>query len=142
MPPLEWFPTINACLNGVAALLLAGGYAMIRRRRTVAHRRLMLAALTVSTLFLSSYLYYHAHAGATRFAGAGWVQPVYFVILGSHTVLAVAILPLVCITVMRALRGRFQDHRRIARWTLPAWLYVSVTGVVVYLLLYHFFPRH
>jgi uncharacterized membrane protein YozB (DUF420 family) len=142
MPPLEWFPTINACLNGIAALLLAGGYAMIRRRRIAAHRRFMLAALTASAFFLASYLYYHAYEGTTPFAGAGWIRPVYFAILGSHTVLAAAIVPLVSITVMRALRGRFQHHRRIARWTLPAWLYVSVTGVVIYLLLYRLSPGH
>ena len=141
MPPLEWFPTINACLNGVAAVLMVGGYAMVRRRRTAAHHRLMLSALAVSGLFLMSYLYYHAHAGATRFAGAGWIRPVYFALLGSHTVLAVAVLPLVSVTVVRALRGGFHDHRRIAGWTLPVWLYVSVTGVVIYVLLYHLFPR-
>lgn len=100
----------------------------------------MLSALGISALFLVSYLYYHAHSGATRFAGQGWIRPVYFLILLSHTVLATAIVPLVGITLHRALRGRFPQHRRIARFTFPLWLYVSVTGVLVYLMLYHLYP--
>jgi putative membrane protein len=140
MIPLSWFPTINACLNAACAVLLVFGYASIRRRRIARHRRIMLSAVGTSAVFLASYLYYHAHSGATRFAGEGWVRPLYFSILSTHTVLAAAILPLVIVTVIRALRGRFADHRRIARVTLPVWLYVSVTGVVVYVLLYHIYP--
>jgi putative membrane protein len=140
MVPLEWFPAINAGLNATAAVLLAVGYAAIRRRQISRHRRFMLSALTISALFLVSYLYYHAHAGTTRFAGDGWVRPVYFAILGTHTVLAAVILPLVAVTVSRALRSRFPEHRRIARITLPAWVYVSITGVVVYVMLYHIYP--
>jgi putative membrane protein len=140
MIPLEWFPAINAGLNATAAVLLAIGYAAIRRRQILRHRRLMLSALATSALFLVSYLYYHAHAGATRFAGEGWIRPLYFAILGTHTLLAVVILPLVAVTLYRALRSRFPEHRRIARITLPAWVYVSVTGVVVYVMLYHVYP--
>jgi putative membrane protein len=140
MIPLSWFPTINACLNAACAVLLGFGYASIRRRRIDRHRRIMLTAVGTSVVFLASYLYYHVHAGATRFAGEGWTRPAYFAILGTHTVLAAVILPLVIVTVVRALRGRFADHRRIARVTLPLWMYVSVTGVVVYLLLYHVYP--
>lgn len=140
MVPLSWLPALNACLNAASALFLAAGFAAIRRKRVKVHRRLMLSALATSGLFLVSYLYYHAHAGTTRFAGVGWSRPVYFAILGSHTVLAVAILPLVGVTLARALRRRFSLHRRIARVTLPLWLYVSVTGVVVYAMLYHLYP--
>lgn len=140
MIPLEWFPTINAGLNGTATILLAVGYSAIRRRRITLHRGLMLSALATSTLFLVSYLYYHAHAGATRFTGEGWIRPLYFAILGTHTILAVVILPLVTVTLYRALRRRFPEHRRVARITLPVWVYVSVTGVVVYWLLYHAYP--
>jgi putative membrane protein len=140
MVPLSWLPAINACLNAASALLLAAGFAAIRRRQVTRHHRLMLAAVATSGVFLVSYLYYHAHAGMTRFAGVGWIRPIYFAILGTHTVLAVVILPLVGVTLYRALRGQFPVHRRIARVTLPLWFYVSVTGVVVYLLLYHLYP--
>ncbi|MDR7419558.1 MAG: DUF420 domain-containing protein [Armatimonadota bacterium] len=140
MIPLEWFPTINAGLNGAAAALLATGYAAIRRRRIAVHRRLMLTAVATSALFLVSYLYYHAQAGTTRFAGQGWIRTLYFAVLATHTALAAVILPLAVTTLSRALRGRFLEHRRIARVTLPVWIYVSVTGVVVYLMLYHIYP--
>ncbi len=140
MVPLEWLPAANACLNAASALLVAAGFAAIRRRHVTWHRRLMLSAVSTSAVFLASYLYYHAHVGATRFAGAGWSRPIYFAILGSHTILAAVILPLVGVTLFRALRQQFPAHRRIARVTLPVWLYVSVTGVVVYLMLYHLFP--
>jgi uncharacterized membrane protein YozB (DUF420 family) len=129
-------PGINAALNGTTAALLSAGYAMIRRRRIAAHRACMLSAFVVSVLFLASYLYYHAHAGVRHFEGAGWIRPVYFTILISHTILAAAIVPLAVTTVGLGLSSRFQRHRRIARWTLPLWLYVSLTGVVVYVLLY------
>jgi uncharacterized membrane protein YozB (DUF420 family) len=130
-------PTLNAALNATSAVLLATGYAFIRARRVNMHRACMLAAFAVSTVFLASYLYYHAQVGTTSFQGRGWIRPVYFGILLSHTVLAAAVVPLVLVTLARALRGRFERHRAIARWTFPIWLYVSVTGVVVYLILYH-----
>src|SRR5256885_5195062 len=104
-----------------------------------AHRAVMLAAVAVSTLFLISYLYYHAHVGSVRFQGRGWSRPIYYSILASHTLLAITIVPLVIITLIRALRERFDRHATIARWTYPLWLYVSVTGVVIYFMLYHLF---
>lgn len=133
------FPAINATLNGVSALLLVTAHSMIKRGRVAKHRALMLAAVATSTLFLISYLYYHAHVGSVRFQGHGWSRPVYFSILISHTILAAAIVPLVVITLTRALREQFDRHRAIARWTYPLWLYVSVTGVVIYFMLYHLF---
>jgi uncharacterized membrane protein YozB (DUF420 family) len=133
------FPTINATLNGTSAVLLVTAHNMIKRGRMNAHRALMLAAVVTSTLFLASYLYYHAHVGSVRFQGRGWSRPVYFSILISHTLLAVVIVPLVTITLSRALRARFDRHRAIARWTYPLWLYVSITGVVIYFMLYHLF---
>ena len=136
MIPVTSLPHLNALLNSVSALLLLAGYLFIRRRRMAAHRRCMLAALGSSALFLVSYLIYHFSVGSVRFQGQGWTRTVYFVVLVSHTVLATAILPLVLVTVTRALRQRFDRHRAIARWTLPLWLYVSVTGVVVYWMLY------
>lgn len=136
MIPLSYFPTLDAVLNGTTAVLLACGYAMIRRRNIAAHRACMLSAVGTSALFLGCYLWYHAHHGVTRFPGHGSVRGVYLTILATHTVLATAIVPLVIITLYRALRRRFQSHKRIARWTLPIWFYVSVTGVVVYWMLY------
>lgn len=136
MISLADLPAVNATLNGATALLLSAGYAMIRRRKIRAHKTCMLSAFAVSTLFLASYLYYHAHAGIRHFEGRGWIRPVYFAILFSHTVLAAAIVPLAITTVVLGLSSRFPQHRRIARWTLPLWLYVSLTGVAVYLLLY------
>lgn len=132
-------PAVNASLNGLAAVLLLLGYREIRRGRMARHRAFMIAACITSTLFLASYVTYHAHAGSRPFTGQGSVRLVYFVILISHVILAAAILPLAVITLTRALRERFDRHRAIARWTLPIWLYVSVTGVVVYLMLYHWF---
>jgi len=129
-------PTVNAVLNGTSALLLLAGYSRIRRQDKNGHRALMIAALLTSTLFLVSYLTYHAHAGSVRYQGQGWGRTVYFTILASHTLLAAAILPMVIITLQRALKGKFDLHRQIARWTFPIWLYVSVTGVIVYLMLY------
>jgi uncharacterized membrane protein YozB (DUF420 family) len=129
-------PTLNASLNAVTATLLVTGWVLIRRGRRSAHRAAMAAALVTSAAFLTSYLVYHAHAGSVRFPGQGWVRPLYFTVLISHTVLAAAIVPLVLVTVIRALRHRFDRHRALARWTLPTWLYVSVTGVVIYWLLY------
>jgi uncharacterized membrane protein YozB (DUF420 family) len=133
------FPAINATLNGTSAVLLLTGHSMIKRGRVSAHRALMLCAVSTSALFLASYVYYHAHVGSYHFRGHGWSRPLYFAILISHTLLAAAIVPLVVITLIRALRERFDKHRAIARWTYPIWLYVSVTGVVIYFMLYHIF---
>jgi len=129
-------PALNAVLNTTSAVLLICGYGLIRRGRKQAHRRVMLAAFAVSILFLTSYLVYHFQVGSVRFQKAGLVRSAYLVVLFTHTVLAAAVPPLAIMTLARGLRGRFDRHRRIARWTLPIWLYVSVTGVVVYLMLY------
>jgi putative membrane protein len=134
--PHSDLPAVNATLNSASALLLAAGYLFIRRGAVAAHRRCMLAALTASALFLTSYLIYHYNVGSVPFAGRGWIRGVYFTILISHTILAVVIVPLVLITLTRALKAHFLRHRAIARWTLPLWFYVSVTGVVVYWMLY------
>ena len=133
-------PHLNATLNASSFILLSSGYYFIRRKRVQAHRNCQLAALTSSVLFLISYIVYHAHHGTTRFAGQGIARPIYFTILTSHTILAAVIVPLVIITVRRAKRGDFPRHKAIARWTLPMWLYVSITGVLVYLMLYHLYP--
>jgi uncharacterized membrane protein YozB (DUF420 family) len=133
-------PHFNAFLNFSSFVLLTCGYFFIRRKNIIAHRNCQIAALSVSVLFLISYVTYHLQHGATRFAGQGIVRPIYFVILTSHTILAVVIVPFVIVTVRRAKRGDFIRHRAIARWTLPMWLYVSITGVIVYLMLYHFYP--
>lgn len=132
-------PALNATLNGLAAILLLIGYREIRRGRMERHRAAMIGACVTSTLFLASYVTYHAHAGSRPFAGQGPIRIVYFTILISHVLLAAAILPLALITLTRALRERFDRHRSLARWTLPIWLYVSVTGVAVYFMLYHWF---
>jgi uncharacterized membrane protein YozB (DUF420 family) len=129
-------PGLNALLNGTSAALLLTGYVLVRRRRLAAHRLAMLGALACSALFLTSYLVYHFNVGSVKFQGQGPVRTVYFTILLTHTVLATAIVPLVALTVVPALRGRFDRHRRLARLTLPLWAYVSVTGVVIYLMLY------
>jgi uncharacterized membrane protein YozB (DUF420 family) len=129
-------PALNAALNATSAVLLVVGFWLVRRGRLQAHRRAMLAAVGSSTLFLVSYLVYHAQVGSVRFQGRGAVRVLYFAILLTHTVLAAAIVPLVLVTLARALRGRFELHRRLARVTFPLWAYVSVTGVVIYLMLY------
>ena len=139
MTDYSLLPTLNAVLNGTSAVLLSVGYRFIRRKQVQAHRMCMGAAVITSSIFLVSYLYYHAHVGSVRFQGVGWVRPVYFTILISHTLLAASLLVLVPITLARALRERFDRHRALARWTLPIWMYVSVTGVVIYLMLYHLF---
>jgi putative membrane protein len=132
-------PTVNALLNGTAGVLLAIGWTCIRRGRIDAHRRCMLAAFTASCLFLVSYVVYHAQAGSRPFTGQGLARSVYFAILITHVVLAAAIVPLALVTLRRALGGDYVRHRRIARWTLPVWMYVSITGVVIYLMLYHWY---
>jgi uncharacterized membrane protein YozB (DUF420 family) len=131
-------PAVNATLNGTAAVLLVVGYQLIRNGRREAHHRVMLAAFTVSILFLTSYLIYHSQVGSVRYPHTGPVRIVYLTILFTHTVLAACVPVLAIITLRRALKGQFPRHRKIARWTLPIWLYVSVTGVVVYLMLYQF----
>ena len=135
-------PHVNATLNASSFVLLSSGYYFIKRKRVQAHRNCQLAALTASVVFLISYIVYHAHHGTTRFTGQGIARPIYFTILTTHTFLAAVIVPFVIITARRALRGDFVRHRAIARWTLPMWLYVSITGVVVYLMLYHLYPAH
>ena len=130
-------PALNAALNGTSALLLLAGWWNIRRGRIEIHRRFMIAAFGTSALFLVSYVTYHALAGSRPFGGTGWVRPLYFTILLTHIVLAAAILPMALVTLVRGLRRDDVRHRRLARWTLPVWLYVSVTGVVIYLMLYH-----
>ena len=129
-------PAVNATLNAISAALLATGFVLIRQRRIDAHRRCMLAAFATSTLFLLSYLVYHYNVGSVPYTGRGPIRAVYFTILISHIVLAAAILPLALVTLHRALGGRFTRHAAIARWTLPIWLYVSVTGIAVYWMLY------
>ncbi len=132
---------LDAILNATAAILLLAGYIAIRSHWVRVHRACMISAFSVSVAFFISYCVYHYHVGDVRFGGQGWIRPVYFSILTSHIILAVAIVPLVLITLGRALRGRFARHRRIARWTWPIWMYVSVTGVVVYLMVYRLYPH-
>ena len=134
-------PALNAGLNALSGSLLGVGYAMIRRGRVRAHKAFMLAAVGVSTLFLASYVFYHYHAGSTRFPGTGWVRTLYLVILVTHAVLAAAVVPLAAVTLVRAWREDFRAHRSIARWTLPIWFYVSVTGVIIYVMLYQLYAQ-
>ena len=129
-------PALNATLNATSAVLLTTGWILIRRGRIAQHRAVMIAAVCTSALFLISYLVYHAQVGSVPFTKQGPIRAVYFTILLTHTVLAAAIVPLVLVTLTRGLRARYERHRRIARWTMPIWLYVSVTGVIVYLMLY------
>jgi uncharacterized membrane protein YozB (DUF420 family) len=129
-------PTLNAALNTLSAVFLCGGYIFIRARNVRAHRACMLMAFACSVLFLVSYLTYHYQVGSVPYQGQGAIRTVYFAILLTHTILATAVVPLALITLSRALREKFPEHRRIARWTFPIWLYVSVTGVIVYLMLY------
>ena len=138
---LRDLPTLNALLNATSAALLMLGVKQIYAKNVEAHKRFMVSAFVVSTLFLISYLVYHFNVGSVGFTGTGWIRPVYFFILITHSVLAVLVPPMAIITLYRAWRGDFERHRRIARWTYPIWLYVSFTGVVVYLLLYVFYPR-
>ncbi|HXW84310.1 MAG TPA: DUF420 domain-containing protein [Candidatus Binataceae bacterium] len=135
----ELAPVI-AGLNSIATVLLLAGFYFIRNQRVAAHRACMIAAAVTSSLFLALYLLYHYHVGDVRFGGAGWVRPFYFLILIPHITLAAVILPLVAATLYFALRSRFRSHRRIARWTWPLWIYVSVTGVIVYVMLYQLYP--
>lgn len=134
-------PALNAGLNALSGTLLGVGYAMIRRGRVRAHKAFMVAAVSVSTLFLVSYVIYHYHAGSTRFPGTGWIRTLYLSILVTHAVLAAAVIPLAAVTLVRAWREDFAAHRSIARWTLPIWFYVSVTGVIIYVMLYHLYAQ-
>ncbi len=127
---------LNASLNGISGVLLAGGYAAIRNRKIAVHKAFMIAAFVVSSIFLVSYLVYHYRVGHVAFGGQGWIRPVYFVLLTSHTTLAIVIVPMILITLRRAWIEQFDRHRIIARWTLPLWFYVCVTGVIVYLMVY------
>ena len=140
-------PVVNACLNGASAVFLGIGYYFIRRKNQAAHRNCMIVAFILSTLFLACYITYHSylgyvlHKGPTVFKEPAWFRPIYLTILFTHTVLAVTIVPMALITLHRAVKGRFELHKKIARWTWPLWMYVSVTGVVIYLLLYQIFPQ-
>ncbi len=131
-------PALNACLNAASAVLLIRGWMLIRRGERDRHRRVMLAAFATSALFLTSYLLYHAQVGSVRFQKTGPIRAVYFSILLTHTVLAASVAPMALFTLVRGIKGRFDRHRALARWTLPLWLYVSVTGVIIYLMLYRF----
>jgi len=142
MLSLHALPTLNATLNATSAVLLALGYRFIRRRQIAAHRACMVAAFCVSVVFLISYLVYHVQVGSVRFPWTGWVRGLYLTILATHTVLAALVPPLAIVTLSRAVRARFDRHRRIARWTFPIWFYVSVTGVIVYWMLYHLAGAH
>jgi putative membrane protein len=139
--PLTDLPAVNAALNATSALLLVSGYSFIRQRRVTAHKICMTTALATSALFLLSYLTYHYHIGSMPFRGQGWIRPLYFTLLISHTSLAAVIVPLAIITLYRAWKTDFPRHVRIARWTLPIWLYVSITGVIIYWMLYQLFPQ-
>ncbi len=130
---------LNASLNGASAILLAGGYAAIRSGKIAVHKAFMISAFVVSSVFLGSYLLYHYRVGHVTFHGQGWIRPVYFVLLTTHTVLAVVIVPMILVTLRRAWLGKFDRHRVIARWMLPLWFYVSVTGVIVYLMVYQIY---
>ncbi len=136
------FPGINAALNGASALLITTARVLIQQKKIRLHRMLMIAAVVTSSLFLISYIYYHLHVRSVHFPGQGWVRPLYFTILFSHTLLAAMVVPLVLTSLSLGLRERFDRHRRISRWTFPVWLYVSVTGVVVYVMLYKIYGAH
>jgi uncharacterized membrane protein YozB (DUF420 family) len=130
---------LNATLNGTSAVLLAAGYAAIRNGKVALHKKFMITAFAVSSVFLVSYLVYHYRVGHVPFQGQGWIRPLYFALLLSHTLLAIVIVPLILITLRRAWVERFDKHRAIARWTLPLWFYVCVTGVIVYLMVYQLY---
>ncbi len=136
MPPLSWLPAVNACLNSASALLLTAGFWFVRRKQIEAHKRCMIAAFGCSVLFLTSYLTYHWFHGSTRFPATGPIRAIYLAILATHTLLAIFVAPMAIRTLTLGLKDRVEAHRKIARWTLPIWLYVSVTGVVVYWMLY------
>ncbi len=138
MTSYSLLPTLNAFLNSASAILVLAGYIRIRKGDRVGHSRFMISAVVVSCLFLTSYVVYHAHAGSVRYRGLGWIRDLYFTVLISHTLLAAVVAPMVGVTLALALKSRFDLHRGLARWTFPVWIYVSVTGVMVYLMLYRF----
>ncbi len=140
MIPISSLPTLNAMLNSLSVIFLTTGYFFIRRKKISHHRICMVAAFITSILFLTSYIVYHLHAGRTTFPEVGWVKTLYLAILLTHTVLAASVPILAIITLTRALRQQWEKHRKIARWTFPIWLYVSVTGVIIYWMLYHLYP--
>jgi uncharacterized membrane protein YozB (DUF420 family) len=133
------FPPLDATLNGTTAILLMIGHNFMKRGAVAKHRATMIAAFITSSVFLACYLYYHFHVGSVRFRGNGWSRPIYFSILISHTVLAAVVVPMILVTLTLALKNKFDRHRRLARWTYPIWMYVSVTGVIVYVMLYKLF---
>ncbi|MEO6034752.1 MAG: DUF420 domain-containing protein [Verrucomicrobiota bacterium] len=139
---LSDLPLLNACLNSSSAVFLTLGYIFIRQKKTIAHRNCMIAAFCTSTLFLTSYLVYHFNVGRTTFRDPQWFRPIYLALLLTHTVLAVVIVPMILITLSRALKARYELHKKFARWTWPLWMYVSVTGVLIYFFLYRIFPQH
>ncbi len=138
---LSDLPALNATLNAISAIFLACGYFFIRRKNILAHRNCMISAFCTSTVFLVCYLVYHFNVGRTNFVKPPWFRPIYLTLLLTHTVLAVVIVPMIFITLSRALRAKFDLHKKIARWTWPLWMYVSVTGVIIYFLLYQIFPQ-
>jgi putative membrane protein len=138
---LSDLPAVNACLNSASTLFLTLGYIFIRRQKQTAHRNCMVAALVSSTLFLACYLIYHYFAGRTTFQNPHWFRPIYLLLLLTHTVLTVVIVPMVILTVVHAFRQKWELHRKMARWTWPLWMYVSITGVMIYFLLYQIFPQ-
>jgi len=142
MPDYSIFPALNATLNGASAVLITTGRVLIGRKQVRLHRACMIAAVVTSSIFLVCYLYYHAHVGSVHFPGQGWARGLYFTILISHTILAAAVVPLVLLSLNHGLRARFDKHRRIARWAFPVWLYVSITGVIVYIMLYQIYGAH
>ncbi|HKV93463.1 MAG TPA: DUF420 domain-containing protein [Candidatus Angelobacter sp.] len=142
MPDYSIFPALNATLNGASAVLITTGRVLIGRKQVRLHRACMIAAVVTSGIFLVCYLYYHAHVGSVHFPGRGWARRFYFTILISHTILAAAVVPLVLLSLNYGLRARFDKHRRIARWAFPVWLYVSITGVIVYIMLYQIYGAH
>lgn len=140
-PQYAFFPALNATLNGSSAVLLLYGRWLISRGKILAHRSCMIAAMVASAIFLCCYLFFHYEVGNVRFLGQGWSRPVYFTILITHVTLAIVIVPMAIITLNRGLKARYAKHRAIARWTWPLWMYVSVTGVIVYMMLYQWFPH-
>jgi len=140
-PQYAFFPALNAGLNATSAVLLLSGRVLIARKRVAAHRACMIAAVVASALFLGCYLFFHAHVGEISFLGQGWARWIYYPILATHVFLAMVIVPLVVVTLSRGLKARYPQHRAIARWTWPLWIYVSITGVIVYFMLYQWFPH-
>lgn len=138
---LSDLPAVNACLNSLSTIFLTLGYIFIRQKKIIPHRNCMIAAFSTSTIFLISYLFYHYFAGRTTFKDPQWFRPIYLGILLTHTILAVVIVPMILMTLSRALKARYELHKKIARWTWPIWMYVSVTGVLIYFLLYQIFPQ-